>query len=326
MPTRRSFGAAAAASLLVALAAFPVAAQDWPSRPITIVNGFPAGAGTDVLARLIGEPLGRVLGQNVVVDNKVGAGGNIGSEAVAKARPDGYTLLLGTAGTHGINATLYKSLPFDVIKDFTPITLLADVPNILIVNKSFPATDVKGFIAELKANPGKYHYASTGNGASTHLAGERFKALAKVDIVHVPYRGTPPAMQSLLQNETQIMFQQSLSTMAQIKNDQVRPLGVTTETRIGALPNLPTVAEAGLPGYESSTWYGLMGPANMPRPIVDRLNTEVRKIMESAEFKQKLYDLGLIVRTSTPEVFAKVLADDVVRWREIVTASGAKVD
>ena len=312
---------------VLALCAAPSArAEDWPSRPIVIVTGFPTGAGTDIYARLLGEPLGKALGVNVVVEARTGAGGNVGSDYVAHARPDGHTLLLGTAGTHAINVTLYPKLPFDVEKDFQPISLLGDVPNVLIVNNEVPARSVREFIALAKANPGKLNYASTGNGASTHLAGERFKALAKVDIVHVPFRGTPPAMTALLANEVQAMFQQTIPVMELIKAGSVRALGVTTERRVEALPDVPTISEAGLPGYESSTWYGLFAPAGTPRPIVDRLNREVVRIVQTPEFAQRLKSLGITPRTSTPEEFAQVIRDDIARWRGIVIESGAKLD
>lgn len=316
-----------AAVLASCLCAAPSArAEDWPSRPIVIVTGFPTGAGTDIYARLLGEPLGKALGVNIVVEARTGAGGNVGSDYVAHARPDGHTLLLGTAGTHAINVTLYPKLPFDVEKDFQPISLLGDVPNVLIVNNEVPARTVREFIDLAKANPGKLNYASTGNGASTHLAGERFKALAKVDIVHVPFRGTPPAMTALLANEVQAMFQQTIPVMELIKAGSVRALGVTTERRVEALPDLPTIAEAGLPGYESSTWYGLFAPAGTPRPIVDRLNREVVRIVRTPEFAERLKSLGITPRTSTPEEFAQVIRDDIARWRGIVIESGAKLD
>ena len=316
----------AAVLAFAACAAFSARAEDWPSRPIIIVTGFPTGAGTDIYARLLSEPLGKALGVNVVVEARTGAGGNVGSEYVARARPDGYTLLLGTAGTHAINVTLYQKLPFDVEKDFQPITLLGDVPNVLIVNNDVPAKTVREFIALAKANPGKLNYSSAGNGTSLHLAGERFKALAKVDIVHVPFRGTPPAMTALLANEVQAMFQQTIPVMELIKAGSVRALGVTTEQRVEALPDIPTISEAGLPGYESSTWYGLFAPAGTPRPIVDRLNREVVRIVRTPEFAVRLKSLGITPRTSTPEEFAQVIRDDIARWRGIVIESGAKLD
>ena len=312
------------------LAAAPAHAQGtnqaWPNRPISIITGFPTGAGTDIFARLIAEPLGQALGQNIIVDNRTGAGGNVGSEYVAHAKPDGHTLLLGTAGTHAINVSLYPKLPFDVEKDFSPITLLADVPNILIVNKAVPANTVQEFIALARAQPGKLNYGSTGNGASTHLAGELFKAMAKVDIVHVPYRGSPPAMTALGANEVQAMFHQVLTVIEHVRAGTYRPLGVTLLTRIGALPDVPTIAESGVPGYESSTWYGLFAPPGTPQPIIQRLHDETVKIIKSEAFTKRLIDMGIEPRTSSPQEFAAVIKADIVRWRDIVVASGAKVD
>jgi tripartite-type tricarboxylate transporter receptor subunit TctC len=314
----------AAALLLAANTAW---AQAWaPTRPVAIVTGFPAGAGTDIFARMLAEPLGQALGQNIISDNRSGAGGNVGSEYVAHAKPDGQVLLLGTAGTHAINVALYPKLPFDVEKDFTPITLLADVPNILVVNTSVPANTVQEFIALARAQPGKLNYGSTGNGASTHLAGELFKSMAKVDITHVPYRGSPPAMTALRGNEVQAMFHQALTVIEHVRAGTYRALGVTVSERIGALPTVPTIAESGVPGYQSSTWYGLFGPPGLPEPIVRRYHDEVVKIVKSEAFSKKLIDMGIVPWTSTPQEFAKVIKDDIVRWRDIVVASGAKVD
>jgi tripartite-type tricarboxylate transporter receptor subunit TctC len=320
--SRRLLLTAAAASLFAA----PALAQNWPARPISIVTGFPAGAGTDIFVRLLAEPLGQALGVNVISDPRSGAGGNVGSEFVARAKPDGHTLLLGTAGTHAINVSLYGKLPFDVQKDFAPITLLADVPNVLVVNNDLPVKTVQEFLAYVRANPGKLNYGSTGNGASTHLAGERFKAMAKVDITHIPYRGSPPAMAALFSGESQAMFHQSLTVIEAVKSGQVRPLGVTSLTPVGAFPGIPPIAEAGVPGYESSTWYGLFAPAGTPRPIIDRLNQEVVKIIKSEAFAKRVVDMGMQPLTSTPEEFAKVIATDIARWRDIVVASGAKID
>ncbi len=317
------FGALA---LLAAAGAVPAQGDDWPSRPITIVTGFPTGAGTDIFARLLGERLGPVLGQNIISDNRTGAGGNVGSEYVAHAKPDGYTLLLGTAGTHAINVTLYGKLPFDVERDFAPITLLAEVPNVLIVNPSVPARTVQEFIALARAKPGQINYGSTGNGASTHLAGELFKTMAKVDLVHVPYRGSPPAMTALMANEVQAMFQQVLTVIEQVRAGTFRPLGVSLKHRLNALPDVPTIDEAGVPGYEASTWYGLFAPAGTPVPIIERLNREVVRIVESDAFVHRLAGLGIEPRTSTPAAFAEVLKADIARWRDIVIATGAKVD
>jgi tripartite-type tricarboxylate transporter receptor subunit TctC len=326
--TRRSSFAAVLLAISGALSG--AAAQDWPKeRPIQIIGGFPTGAGTDIFARLLAEPLGKALGQSIIVDNRSGAGGNIGSEFVARAKPDGYTFLIGTAGTHAINASLYKSLNFDVVKDFEHVALLADVPNVLIVNpKVLP--DIKScanLLAAAKKEPGKLNYASTGNGASGHLAGAQFAQAAGIDVVHVPYRGTPPAMNAMMSGEAQLMFQQSIPIMTQLKAGTFRPLGITTAQRVAALPEVPPVAEAcNLPGWESTTWYALFAPKGTPEPIVRRMNEEINKILRSPEFDQKMKEMGLVPLPSTPEEFRQVQLRDIEKWRERVRKSGAQVD
>jgi tripartite-type tricarboxylate transporter receptor subunit TctC len=315
---------------LFLLTALPAAAQDrWPSRTITIVGGFPTGAGTDIYSRMLADPLSKALGVPIIVDNKSGAGGNVGSEFVARSRPDGYTLYFGTAGTHAINVTLYGTLPFDVIKDFTHITILGDVPNILIVNpKILPSVNSCADVMKMaKEKPGELRYASTGNGASTHLAGAIFSKMSGLQIEHIPYRGSPPAMNAMMSGETQLMFHQSLTVMGPIKQGTFKPLAVTTKKPIGALPDLPTVEKAcSLPGYESTTWYGLLAPAHLPDPILRRLNQEVVKIVSAPEFQKKLNDLGITPMWSTPEEFKKINEADIVAWRKVVQDVGAKLD
>jgi tripartite-type tricarboxylate transporter receptor subunit TctC len=310
------------------LAAMPTAvwAQGWqPAKPIKIVQGFPAGAGTHIVAQWIAEPMSKALGVNVVVEPRTGAGGNVGSEYVAKSPPDGATLYLGTAGTHAINASLYRSLPFDVQKDFAPITLLGDVANILIVNKSVPANNVQEFLALARAQPGKLNYGSSGNGTSMHLAGEQFKFATKTDIVHIPYRGSPPATADLLAGQIQAMFHQVPTVIGQIREGQFRPLGVTTKTRVKALPDVPTIAEQGVPGFETSTWYGLFAPAGTPQPIIDRINQVVVASL-NGDVGKKMEDSGVVPWPSTPQEFAQVIERDVKRWREVVERTGTKLD
>jgi tripartite-type tricarboxylate transporter receptor subunit TctC len=320
-----------AAALLAASAALcGTSAEEWPKeRPIQIIGGFPTGAGTDIFARLLAEPLSKAIGQNIIVDNRSGAGGNIGSEFVARAKPDGYTFLIGTGGTHAINASLYKSLNFDVVKDFEPVALLVDVPNVLIVNPTV-MPEVKScadLIAAAKKEPGKLNYASTGNGASGHLAGAQLAQAAGIDIVHVPYRGTPPAMNAMMSGEAQMMLQQSIPIMAQLKAGTFRPLGISTAERVAALPEVPTIAEAcNLPGWESTTWYGLFAPKGTPEPIVRRLNEEVNAILRSPEFDRKIKEMGLVPLPSSPEAFRQVQLRDIDKWRERVKTSGAQVD
>jgi len=320
--------------LFAALLLLPFAAraQDWPTaRPIVIMGGFPNGAGTDIYARRLAEPLSRALGQTVVVDNRSGAGGNIASDHVAKARPDGYLFLLGTAGTHAINATLYKSLPFDPLRDVTHIALLGDVPNVLLVNpeKKPQYRACADVVAAARARPGALNYASTGNGASTHLAGAQFAVAAGIELTHIPYRGQPGAMEALLKGDVDLFFNQVGPALGPIQQGQVKPLGVTVARRIPALPDVPTVAEAcGLPGFESSTWYGLFGPPGLPAAIAERMNTEVARIITSPEFSKWLVENQGITPPADTSIagFRRVHEADIARWSEIVRRSGASVD
>ena len=326
---RRSLMAAAIASTT----ALPAFAQDaWPSRPITLMGGFPNGAGTDIYARRLAEPLSRALGQPVVVDNRTGAGGNIGSDLVAKARPDGYTFYFGTAGTHAINAALYRSLPFDVVRDFTPVVLLGDVPNVLIVNPERRANlnSCQAVLTAARARPQAVSFGSTGNGASTHLAGAQFATAAQLDLLHVPFRGQPGAMAALLAGDTDLFFNQTGAAMGPIRQGQVRALFVLTRARLAALPDVPTVSEAcGLPAMDTSTWYGILGPANLPEPIVRRMNMEVNRIISTPEFRDWLVNNQAITppaAPNTPEQFRETQRADVARWAEVVRRSGATVD
>ena len=317
---------------LAAGIAWPAAAQDaWPSRPVTIITGFPAGAGTDIYARRLADPLSRALGQPVVVDYRSGAGGNIGSDYVAKARPDGYTFLLGTAGTHAINATLYRRLPFDPLRDVTHIALLGDVPNVLIVNpeKHPDWRDCRAVITAAKARPGQLTYASTGNGASTHLAAVQFAVAAGLELSHIPYRGQPGAIESLLARDVDMFFNQVGPSLALVRAGTVRALGVTTAAPVSALPGVPTVAEAcGLPGFVSTTWYGLFGPPSLPPAIARRMTAEVARIVGSSEFRQWLIETQGITPPEdlTAEGFRRIHEADIARWAEIVRRSGASVD
>ena len=313
--------------------AVPAHAQSaaWPDRPITIVGGFPGGAGTDLYARRMGIDLSKILGVAIVADNRTGAGGNVASDLVARAAPDGYTYLLGTAGTHAINPALYKNLSFDVEKDFAHIALLGDVPNVLLVNpKKHP--DIKtcaDLIALAKAKPGQLNYSSTGNGASGHLAGALFTKGAGVNVLHVPYRGQGPAMTALLSGEVDFFFNQSAPAIAAVNSGQAVALGVTTSQRISALPDVPTVAEAcNIPNYESSTWYGLFAPAKVPADIQARMSDAVIKVIETPEFKTWLTTTQGVTppKDPSPEAFKKIHQADMKRWAEVVKMSGASVD
>jgi tripartite-type tricarboxylate transporter receptor subunit TctC len=313
------------AAVLAALVTPAAAQQDWPNRPLKIVSGFPAGSGVDIVARLVADPLSRSLGQTVIVDPRTGAGGNVGSELVAKSPPDGYTLYFGTAGTHAINPALYRSLPFDAQKDFAPITILGDVPNILILNQNVAAKTLTEFLALVRANPGKINYGSSGNGTSMHLAGEQFKAFTGVNLIHIPYRGSPQATADLLGGQIQAMFHQVPAVIDQVKAGTFTVIGVTTATRVPALPDVPTLAEAGLPGFESSTWYGLFAPAGTPAPIVERLNRDIVGFLHG-DLGRRLEAQGVIPRWSTPREFAAIVDADIKKWGAIVERTGTKLD
>lgn len=310
----------------------PATAQDgsWPSRPITILGGFPNGAGTDIYARRLAEPLSRALGVPVVVDNRTGAGGNIASDLVAKARPDGYLFLLGTAGTHAINATLYRRLPFDPMRDVTHVILLGDVPNVLLVNQQRHPnlSSCQAVLAAARTRPGALNYASTGNGASTHLAGAQFAQVAGLEMVHVPYRGQPGAMEALLKGDAELFFNQSGPSITLIQQGQAQGLAVFTRSRLAALPNVPTAQEACGFALDTSTWYALLGPPGLPEPILRRFNAEVAKIISEPAFREWLVQTQGITppEDTTPEGFRRVHERDIARWAEVVRRSGAQVD
>jgi tripartite-type tricarboxylate transporter receptor subunit TctC len=326
---------AASLALLAALLAPPSPAgaqeQPWPSRPITILGGFPNGSGVDIYARRLAEPLGRALGVPVVVDNRTGAGGNIASDLVAKARPDGYLFLLATAGTHAINASLYRTLPFDPLRDVTHIALLGDVPNLVLVNpeRRPQYRSCADLLAAARARPGALNYGSTGNGASTHLAGAQFSVAAGIELTHVPYRGQPGAMGALLAGDTDVFFNQSGPSIGALQQGQVRALAVLTRRRLPALPDIPTVEEAcGLSPFDSSTWYALLAPPGLPAPMRDRMNAEVARILRSEEFRRWLVESQGISPPEdlSVEAFRRVHEADIARWAEIVRRSGARVD
>jgi tripartite-type tricarboxylate transporter receptor subunit TctC len=305
----------------------PLGAQQWPAKPITIVNGFPAGAGTDIVLRMFQESLEKDLGTQLVFEYKPGAGGNVGSDYVAKAQPDGYTLMIATAGTHGINAALYKKLPFDVEADFTPIAPLTDVPNVLTVNPSVvDAKTVKDFIAAVKAAPGKLNYGSTGNGASTHLGFAQFNSAAGLDMVHVPYKGSPEAVQAMITGETCCLFAQVQTVLGQWRAGKVRLLGVSTKSRVSILADVPTIDEAGIPGFENVTWYGLVAPKGLDPKIAERINAAVRKAQDNPALRDKLASVGTASRSESVEQFRATIKADRAKWAEIVKTSGAKID
>jgi tripartite-type tricarboxylate transporter receptor subunit TctC len=272
---RRRVAVALLAAGALGLVPLAHAQSGYPGKPVRLVVPFPAGGTTDILARAVAQKLSEAWGQSVVVDNRPGAGGNIGSELVARAAPDGYTLLMGTVGTHAINASLYSKMPYDHVKDFAPVILVAGVPNVLVVNPSVPVNSVPELIAYLKANPGKVNFASSGSGTSIHLSGELFKVMTGVQMTHVPYKGSAPALTDLVGGQVQLMFDNLPSSLAFIKAGKLRALAVTSAARAAALPDVPTIAESGVPGFEASSWVGVLAPTGTPPDVIARINAEV---------------------------------------------------
>lgn len=317
------------AGLAVSAAVLPtsvLAQPAFPSKLITIIVPFSAGGTTDILARIVAQGLTTELGQPVVIDNRPGAGGNIGGLLASKAPADGYTLLMGTVGTHAINASLYKKMPFDPVKDFAPLTRVANVPNLLVANPKQPYKSVKELIAYAKAHPGQVNYASSGSGTSIHLSGELFKSMTKVDMVHVPYKGSAPAVTDLLGNQVGIMFDNMPSAIQHVRSGKLIPLAVTTAKRSPELPDVPTIAEAGVPGYEATSWFGMLAPAATPAPIVAKLNAALVKVLAQPDVKKKINDQGAEVYSETPAQFAAFIKSESVKWGKVVRESGAVAD
>ena len=314
-----------AACVLALSGAQTTFAQGYPSKPIRIVAPFPVGGAPDVLARSIGAKLGERLGQAVVVENRLGAGGNIAYASVASAAADGYTLLL-AAGSLATNVSLYKDLMYDTVKDFAPITLVATSPHVLVAHPSVQATSVSELIALAKAKPGQLTYGSSGSGTVLHLAGEMFKTMAGVDLVHVPYKGGAPATNDLLSGQIALMFSAIPGALPQVRAGKLRALGVTGAQRSPTMPDVPTIAEAGLPGYAIEAWFGLLAPARTPESIVAKLNKDVVAILGDAEMKRRMADLGQELTSNTPEQFAAFIKSEITRMGEVVRASGAKLD
>ncbi|KLR58749.1 tripartite tricarboxylate transporter substrate binding protein [Diaphorobacter sp. J5-51] len=317
------------ASLAVAAAgALPLGAlaQNFPTKPITIIVPFSAGGTTDILARIVGQGLTTELGQSVVVDNKPGAGGNIGGSLAAKAAADGYTLFMGTVGTHAINQSLYKKMPFDPVKDFAPLSRVATVPNLLVAHPSQPFKTVKEMIAYAKANPGKITYGSPGSGASPHVSGELFKSMTGTDLLHIPYKGSAPAMTDLLGGQTSVMFDNMPSAIQHVRSGKLRPIAVTTAKRSPELPDVPTIAEAGVPGYEATSWFGMFAPAGTPKPVLDKLHAALIKVLNQADVKKKIAEQGGDVVAETPAQFAAFIQAESVKWGKVVKESGATAD
>ena len=315
------------AVLAFALGAVPgVHAQAYPSQPIKMVVPFTAGGTTDILARTIGQKLSEAWRQPVIVENKPGAGGNIGADSVAKAKPDGYTILMGTIGTQAINASLYSKMPYDAAKDFAPVTLVAMVPNVLVVNPGVPAKSVTELVALAKSKPGQLNFASSSTGGSPHLSGEMFKQMTGAEIVHVPYKGSAPALTDLLGGQVALMFDNLPSALPHVKAGKLRALGVTSARRSQAAPEIPTLAESGVPGYEVDSWFGVLAPAGTPKEIVAKLNAEIVRILQMPEVRQRLMEQGAEPVGDTPEQFAEHIRKETVKWARVVKASGAKAD
>ena len=298
----------------------------YPSKPIKIIVGSTPGGGPDIMARAIGQKLAEALGQSVIIDNRPGANGIIGSEIAAKSPPDGYTLMMANAGSHAVNVSLYPKLSYDPLRDFTPVSLVSTAPNVLIVHPSLPAKNVKELIALARARPGELSFGSGGNGSTAHLSGELFRTLAGLNLVHVPFRGAPAAVLGVISGQVMLALPNLPPALPAMKSAKARALGVTTLTRSASAPEVPTIAEAGLPGYEATAWYGVLAPAGTPRDIVMKLNAEIVKSLRTEDMKQRIALDGGDVVGSTPEAFGVVMRNDIAKWAKVVKLSGAKVD
>jgi tripartite-type tricarboxylate transporter receptor subunit TctC len=327
-PSRRSFFLHVLLALPLALVAgiLPAAAQGFPQKPLRLVVPFPPGGPLDTVGRAIAQKLTEAWGQSVVVDNRPGAGGNIGADLVAKAAPDGYTVVMGALSTHAVNPSLYPKMPYDAVKDFAPITLVAVTPNVLVVNPALPVNSVRELVAYAKANPGKLAFGSGSNGSAGHLAGELFKADTGADLLHVPFKGAAPAMQALLAGDIQLMFDNLASASAQVKAGKLKALAITTARRSPLAPELPTMAESGVAGFDISTWFGLLAPAGTPADVVAKWNAEVGRILRTPEMRDRLTAMGAEAAPDTPAEFAQFIASEAAKYARIVKLSGAKPD
>ncbi|MDB5802948.1 MAG: hypothetical protein JWN73_270 [Betaproteobacteria bacterium] len=316
------------AALLAAtftLLAAPAQAQTYPTKAVRLVVPFPPGGGTDIIARTLGDRMAADLGQPVIIDNRPGAGTMIGDDNVAKSAPDGYSLLIATFA-HAVNPSLQAKVPFNTEKDFAPVALVGRSPNVLVVNPNKPFKSVADVLAFARANPGKLTFGSFGNGTSAHLAGELFKNLARVDMVHVPYKGSAPALTDLLGGQIDMMFTTVASVAQYIKSNRLRALGVTSAQRSAAYPSLPTIAEAGVPGYAAESWYGIYVPAGTPAPIIARLSQSVHAAVKTEAFKSRIEEEGLMVSSGTPDELAKYVQAEEIRWAKVVKEANIKVD
>ncbi|WP_312568239.1 tripartite tricarboxylate transporter substrate binding protein [Comamonas sp.] len=324
--TRRTGIKTLAAAALLATGMGAAVAQDgYPTKPLTMVVPFSAGGTTDILARIVGQALGQDLGQTIIIENKPGAGGNIGAQQAARAKADGYTLFMGTVGTHAINQALYKKLPYDPIKDFTPLSRVANVPNLLVVHPSRPYKTVKEMIEYGKKHPSEITFGSPGSGASPHVSGALFQSMTGVELTHVPYKGSAPAISDLLGNQIAVMFDNMPSAIQHVRSGKLIPIAVTTAKRSPELPNVPTIAEAGVPGYEATSWFGLWSVAGTPQPILDKLHASLTKVLKDPAVAKKIADQGGEVIIETPAQFDAFIKSEAAKWGKVVKESGAEV-
>jgi tripartite-type tricarboxylate transporter receptor subunit TctC len=309
---------------LLLAAAAPAFAADYPTRPLRLIVGFPAGGPTDIVARIVAQSLSERIGQQVIVENRPGAGSNVATQAVITSPPDGYTLMV-VSPPHAINATLYKKLPYNFLEDVAPVAGIAEGPNVMEVHPSVPAKTVAEFIAYAKANPGKISFASAGNGTTIHLSGELFMAMTGVKMLHVPYRGSAPALTDMISGQVHVMFDNVLSSIGHLQSGALRPLAVTSRTRLETLPDVPTVAET-VPGYETGTWWGVGVPKGTPPDIVEKLSREINTVLADPKIKARFADLGAAPMIVSPQGFGKFLATETEKWATAVKFSGASVD
>jgi tripartite-type tricarboxylate transporter receptor subunit TctC len=312
--------------LTMAAHAQPTSPAPYPTKPIRLVVPFTPGGSTDILARAVAQELTKAWGQAVIVDNVPGAGGAIGAEKVAKAAPDGYTLLMGHIGTLAVNPSLYPNLPYDPIKSFAPVAWVARVPNVLVVHPSVKATNVKELVALAKASPGRMNYGSGGNGSAANLATEYFKLQTGTSILHIPYRGTAPAVTDLMGGQIQLLFTGAPAVLGQVKSGQLRALAVSSPTRLAALPDLPTVAESGYAGFEADQWYGVVAPAGTPHDVLTKLNTQINQALNAPDIKTRLNNEGAIATPATPEAFGQLIANELARWKPVIQSGRVKAE
>ncbi len=314
------------AALLCGLSTPAALAQGYPSRPIRLVIPFPPGGATDIVGRILSQQLGKALGQSVVVENKPGAGGAIGADAVAKATPDGYTILIGTSSTHSVGPALSQKLPYDAVKDFVPIIHLSDAPRVLVISSTLPYGSVKELVAAVKAKPGALNYGTSGIGTISHLTTEAFKLAEKIDITHIPYKGTGLVFTDLATGQVALLFDSIISVQPSLKSGKVRALAVTAATRSALMPAVPTMAEAGVPGFVDETYFGVWAPAGTPAAIVANLNAAINRILQTAEMKEQLANQGALAAGGTPQEFAARIATETARWTKVVREAGIKAE